>query len=79
MDSMDFVWGELLRAIEMKILEEQREASSQSPSHAEEEQQQFQKPIVPPLDLERLPGERPLYNTSQIGVVLWICGNANNG
>jgi hypothetical protein len=63
MDSMDFIWGELQQAIEMKILEEQQEASSVTPPRTPEKQQQFQDSTVPPCETERPPGERPFYKT----------------
>lgn len=53
MDSMDFIWGELQHAIEMKILEE---ASSEVTSHTDEKQQQYPIPNSQVED-EKLPGE----------------------
>jgi hypothetical protein len=76
MDSMDFIWGELQQAIEMKILEEQQEASSDTPTRTPEKQQQFQETVVPPPEMERPPGERPFYNSfsNRGGIMdLWIC------
>ena len=63
MDSMDYIWGELQRAIEMKILEEQEEASSATSPRTPEKQQQFQNPSVPPPETERPPGETPVYKS----------------
>jgi hypothetical protein len=57
MDSMDFIWGELQQAIEMKILEEQQEASSDTLPRTPEKQQEFPKSQFPSPESEGPPGE----------------------